>query len=128
MRLLLDTHAFIWWDDDPSRLSETALAACEDANNILLLSIASVWEMQIKIQLQKLSFTLPLVEKIRQQQETNGLEILSISMNHVFALDNLPDHHRDPFDRLLVAQSLYENIPLISHDSQIAKYDINLVW
>src|SRR5262249_34574692 len=125
---LLDTHAFIWWDDEHTKLSPDALAACHDKSNTLLLSIASIWEMQIKIQLGKLNFSLPLEDKIRHQQETNDLEILPISIRHIFALNLLPDHHRDPFDRLLIAQSMYEKISIISNDPQIVKYTTQIIW
>ncbi len=128
MRLLLDNHAFIWWDDDHSRLSVKALEACQDRNNTLLLSIASIWEMQIKIQLGKLKFSVSLEQKIQQQQSTNGLEILPVTMQHVLSLDKLPDHHRDPFDRLLIAQCTYESVPMVCHDPQIAVYDVTLLW
>lgn len=128
MKLLLDTHAFIWWDDDKSRLSQRALAACLDQNNTLLLSIASIWEMQIKIQLGKLNFTVPLEQKLKEQAETNGLKILPIKQKHIFALARLPDYHRDPFDRLLIAQARYEKLPLVTHDAQIKQYDLQSLW
>ncbi len=80
MKLLLDTHAFIWWDDEHPRLSAAALAACKDINNTLLLSVISVWEMQIKAQLGKLNFSVTLEEKIQAQQEKNGLEIFPLSL------------------------------------------------
>jgi PIN domain nuclease of toxin-antitoxin system len=128
MRVLLDTHTFIWWDEDHTQLSTKALAVCQDEGNTLLLSLVSVWEMQIKIQLGKLETTLSLEEKIKHQHETNDLEILPITLRHIFTLDKLPEHHRDPFDRLLIAQAIHENIPIISYDSQFAKYPIQLIW
>lgn len=128
MRLLLDTNAFIWRDDEHARISPRALVACQDEANTLLLSLVSIWEMQIKIQLGKLKFTVPLEEKIRNQQESNGLEILAITIRHIFTLDRLPDHHRDPFDRLLIAQSIHENVPIISHDPHVAKYPVQILW
>ena len=102
MRLPLDTHVFIWWADDPERLSPAALAALEDEANELLLSVASVWEMQIKIQLGKLKLSVPLKELIKNQQETNNLTVSPVALPHVLALDALPFHHKDPFDRLLI--------------------------
>ncbi len=128
MKVLLDTHAFIWWDDDHTQLSSRALAICQDRENTILLSIASVWEMQIKIQLGKLKFSLPVEDKIQRQQEMNGLEILSISLKHVFTLDQLPHHHRDPFDRLLMAQCINEGIPMISYDSLLQPYPVQIIW
>jgi len=82
MRLLLDTHVFIWWADDPKKLSPAALAALEDEGNELLMSVASVWEMQIKIQLGKLKLSLPLKELVRNQQETNNLTVSPVALPH----------------------------------------------
>jgi len=106
MKLLLDTHIFIWWADQPETLSPDALSALEDEANELLLSVASVWEMQIKIQLGKLKLSLPLKDLLKNQQETNDLTVLPVTLTHVLALDALPFHHKDPFDRLLIAQSI----------------------
>ena len=102
MKLLVDTHIFIWWADQPERLSQAALSALEDEANELLLSVASVWEIQIKIQLGKLKLSLPLKELIKNQQETNNLTVSPVALPHVLALDALPFHHKDPFDRLLI--------------------------
>ncbi len=80
MKLLLDTHAFMWWDSDPTRLSPHALILCQDRQNVLLLSVVSLWEMQIKRQLGKLRLTLPLKEIVESQRQTNGLEILPVTL------------------------------------------------
>ncbi|MDB9391569.1 type II toxin-antitoxin system VapC family toxin [Microcystis aeruginosa] len=128
MKLLLDTHTFIWWDSEPEKLSQRALELCRNPTNILLLSIASVWEMQIKLQLGKLSLKLPLAQMINTQQQTNQLELLSITVSHVLALNTLPNIHKDPFDRLLVAQANIENVILISHDLTLAKYPVQINW
>ncbi len=127
MKLLLDTHIFIWWADQPERLSPTALSALEDDANELLLSVVSVWEMQIKIQLGKLKLTLPLKELIKKQQETNDLTISAVSLTHVLALDALPSHHKDPFDRLLIAQSIEEGLTIVTADSQFSSYSVKLL-
>jgi PIN domain nuclease of toxin-antitoxin system len=127
MRLLLDTHVFIWWADDPEKLSPAALAALEDEANDLLLSVASVWEMQIKIQLGKLKLSLPLKELVKNQQETNNLTVSPVTLPHVLALDALPFHHKDPFDRLLIAQSIEEDLTLVSADSQFSTYSVKLL-
>jgi len=127
MKLLLDTHIFIWWADQPENLSQAALSALEDEANELLLSVASVWEMQIKIQLGKLKLSLPLKELIESQQETNDVQILPVELAHVLALDALPFHHKDPFDRLLVAQSIEEGITLVSADSKLSVYPVTLL-
>jgi len=127
MRLLLDTHVFIWWADDPEKLSPSALGALEDEANELLLSVASVWEMQIKIQLGKLKLSLPLKELVKNQQETNNLTVSPVTLPHVLALDALPFHHKDPFDRLLIAQSIEEDFTLVTADSQFSAYSVKLL-
>jgi len=128
MRLLLDTHTFIWWDSDPSKLSPVALSMIQNPDTILTLSVASVWEIQIKFQLKKLKLDLPISEVIESQQRINNLEILPIKLNHVLALEKLPPSHKDPFDRLLVAQAIIEEVAIISHDPIFAKYPIQTIW
>lgn len=127
MKLLLDTHIFIWWADHPEKLSHAALSALEDEANELVLSVASVWEMQIKIQLRKLKLSLPLRELVKTQQETNDLTISSVTLTHVLGLDALPLHHKDPFDRLLIAQSIEEDLTLVSAASQFSAYAVKLL-
>jgi PIN domain nuclease of toxin-antitoxin system len=128
MKYLLDTHTFIWWDSEPAKLSPQALMVCQDRRNVLLLSVVSVWEMQVKLQLGKLKLTLPLKEILEAQQQTNNIEILSVTLAHVLALESLPVHHKDPFDRLLVAQAIVEESALVSADPNIAKYAVQVVW
>jgi PIN domain nuclease of toxin-antitoxin system len=128
MNLLLDTHTFIWWDSEPAKLSTQALALCQDPENSLILSVASLWEMQIKLQLGKLRLALPLGQIIESQQQTNQIEILPITMPHVFALGNLPSHHKDPFDRLLIAQAIVEDATLVTGDRMFSEYPVNVAW
>ncbi len=128
MKYLLDTHTFIWFTGKSTRLSERATALCSDSSNLLLLSLASIWEIQIKVGLGKLSLPAPLTEIITVQQSKNGVQLLPIELSHLLELSSLPDHHRDPFDRLLIAQAKIEDIALISSDPQIAKYPISVVW
>jgi PIN domain nuclease of toxin-antitoxin system len=128
VKYLLDTHAFIWFNGKSSKLSERAAALCGDSSNLLLLSLASVWEMQIKLGLGKLSLPAPLAEIITTQRGTNGIRLLPIKLSHVLKLASLPDHHKDPFDRLLIAQAIIEKAPLISGDPQIGKYPVTLIW
>lgn len=128
MKLLFDTHTFIWWDGTPAHLSTQVLALCQDPANTLLLSVASVWEMQIKLHLDKLKLSLPLTEIIEGQRQTNGMEVLPITLEHVLALDALPDHHKDPFDRMLIVQAIVEDASLISADPILKKYPAKLVW
>jgi len=118
MKLLLDTHTFLWWDSEPEKLSQRALKLCQNPENILILSVASIWEMQIK---------MPLSELIRQQQE-NGVGILPVEASHIFAVENLPNHHKDPFDRLLVAQAIVEDAVLVSADPLITQYPVRVDW
>ena len=127
MRLLLDTHIFIWWADQPEKLSPVALSALEDEANELLLSVASVWEMQIKIQFCKLKLSLPLKEIVKNQQETNDLTVLPVALTHVLALDALPYYHKDPFDRLPIAQSIVEEFTIVAVDAQFSAYSVNLL-
>ena len=127
MKLLLDTHIFIWWADQPEKLSAAALSALEDEANELVLSVASVWEMQIKIQLGKLKLSLPLKELVKNQQETNDLMVSPVALTHVLALDALPFHHKDPFDRLLIAQSISDGLTVVTADSQFSAYSVKLL-
>jgi len=127
MRLLFDTHSFIWWVSAPNKLSPTVLAMCQDQANTLVLSVVSAWEIQIKSQLSKLRLNISLADIISNQQH-NQLEILPINLTHILALDGLPMHHKDPFDRLLIAQANSEDAVLISHDAIFAQYPVNVQW
>lgn len=128
MKLLLDTHTFIWWSGEPDKLSPEALARCQDASNRVLLSVTSVWEMQIKHQLGKLRLTLPLGDLISEQRKINHIEVLPITLPHVLALESLPFHHKDPFDRLLVAQANIESAVLVTKDPAFEEYPVKLIW
>ena len=128
MKVLLDTHAFIWWTVDPVRLGPQANRRCFDPASQLVLSVASVWEMQIKVMLSKLTVHQPLRQMIADQVEQNGLEVLPVKLEHVLRLDSLPSLHQDPFDRLLVAQALAEGWDLISHDPAITQYSVRVIW
>ncbi len=128
MRHLLDSHTFLWLAHNSSSLSRQARAAISDADNILYLSLASVWELQIKAQLGKLEFKKPLVEIIREQQNANRIELFPIALAHIFGLSDLPSHHQDPFDRMLIAQARHENIAILTKDPQIARYPVSVIW
>lgn len=128
MKLLLDTHAFIWWVGDPLRLSPVALAACQNSENEVLFSVVGVWEMQIKIQLGKLRLDLPLSELLLAQQQINKIEVLPVKLEHVLALERLPVHHKDPFERLLIAQAQIEEASLVSKDQIFLEYPVQIVW
>ncbi|MBW4619497.1 MAG: type II toxin-antitoxin system VapC family toxin [Cyanosarcina radialis HA8281-LM2] len=127
MKVLLDTQIFIWWDSRPENLSVTALATLTDTSNIFVLSVVSIWEMQIKNQLGKLSLSRPLNELVESQQLVNSLEIMPIQAAHIFALAGLPTYHKAPFDRLLIAQAIAENMVLISADRLFSSYSVNLL-
>jgi PIN domain nuclease of toxin-antitoxin system len=99
-----------------------------EPNTELILSVASVWEMQIKLQLGKLNLSLPLRELIENQQQTNNLELLPIDVSHVWVLENLPTPHKDPFDRIIIAQATVEQISILSVDAVFDEYPINRVW
>ena len=128
MKLLLDTHTFIWWTISAARLSSQALSLLQDRQNGLFLSLASLWEMQLKIQLGKLHFNSPLSQIVEEQQRINGLRLLAITPQHIYALGQLPFHHKDPFDRLLIAQAVTETLPLVSADPALAAYPAQIIW
>ena len=128
MRLLLDTHSFIWLSTEPKKLSQKAYDYLADSSNTIILSVISTWEMQIKIQIGKLDVGKPLTEIITEQQTENGIQILPIDLAHTLKISELPLHHNDPFNRLLIAQSLVENIPILSKDAVFQKYDAEVLW
>ena len=127
MKLLLDTHTFIWMDSDPGRLSVTAAAALRDPANEVWLSVVSVWEMAIKADLGKLVLRQPLDQIVRDQQ-ANGVQIVPVQLTHVLRVVGLPAAHKDPFDRLLVAQSVTEGMDLVTADPIFAHYPVRVVW
>jgi len=128
MNLLLDTHVFIWWDSEPGKLSGRALELCEDSGNTLVLSTGSLWEIQIKCQLGKIKLGKPLREIVGEQEEANKIKTLSVEDRHVYELDNLPLIHKDPFDRIIVAQAICEGFKLISHDNKLSQYPVDIEW
>jgi PIN domain nuclease of toxin-antitoxin system len=126
--LLLDTHTFIWWASEPKKLSKKVLTLCQDSNNTLILSVASVWEMQIKIQLGKLKLDAELADLIEVQRKINDLQILPVRLEHTLEIKNLEDYHKDPFDRLLLAQARVEKLIMLSNDSNIKRYSASVIW
>jgi PIN domain nuclease of toxin-antitoxin system len=127
MTLLLDTHTFLWFIEDSSKLSSTAQSLISsDAN--LLLSVASLWEMAIKISLGKLAVSGDYEVFVSRQLSANDIEILPIRLPHLNMISSMPFHHRDPFDRLLVAQAIAESIPLVSADKAFDVYGIERLW
>jgi PIN domain nuclease of toxin-antitoxin system len=128
MMLLMDTHTFIWYVTDNYRLSNQVLELMNNENNQIFLSMASVWEMGIKNGLGKLTFNLPFETFIQQQLAINDFTVLNIEISHISAVSQLPLHHRDPFDRMLIAQGIVENMPVLSADTIFDAYPIQRLW
>ncbi|MBA3869404.1 MAG: type II toxin-antitoxin system VapC family toxin [Anaerolineae bacterium] len=128
MKLLLDTHVFLWWYGERAKLSPKVLALCEDVTNDLYLSLASLWEIQIKLQIGKLKLSDPLDQILAYELHINSLKLLPIHATHIYGLANLPAHHRDPFDRILIAQAQVESLTLLTQDTLITQYPIVTIW
>lgn len=130
MMFLLDTHTFIWYVMDNSRLSNQVIELINDENNQIFVSVVSLWEIAIKQSIGKLTFNQPLPFEIfiTQQLHLNNFSLLDIKISHVAVISSLPLHHRDPFDRLLIAQSIVENVPLLSADQIFDAYPIQRLW
>lgn len=128
MRLLLDSHTLIWAVEDPTKLGPQALAGLQDAGNTVVVSAATVWELSIKCGLGKLTLSLPFRRWIEQALADLEAELLPISIASADLQAALPLHHRDPFDRMLIAQSRVEGIPLLSNDAMFDNYQVNRVW
>ncbi|NOX61551.1 MAG: type II toxin-antitoxin system VapC family toxin [Chloroflexi bacterium] len=124
---LLDTHIFLWWIDADPRLSPTIRQIMADPDNQLFLSAASVWEMAIKAGLGKLDLEGDLMAFLMKHLRRNAIESMPIQMSHAAHVFRLPLHHRDPFDRLLVAQSQLENMPILTTDRWIKLYDVTVI-
>ena len=127
MKILLDTHIFIWAFREPHLLSASARNYLDNPDNLLFLSIASAREIQIQIDIGKLEFEEPLLEIIEFQRRVNNVQLLPIELRHINGLSRLPLHHRDPFDRLLLAQSNVEAMPLLSADAVFDAYDAQIL-
>ncbi len=128
MKAILDTHAFLWFIWADPRLSEDARGMFEEPSATLLLSTASLWEMCIKSSLGKLSVPLPFEQLVEEHVLGNGIELVYVLPSHLDCLAQLPFHHRDPFDRLIIAQAICEKASLVSRDSAFAPYNVPLVW
>ncbi len=128
MNVLLDTHAFLWFVGDDPRLSLAARMVLESELTRPFLSMASVWEMALKISLGKLSVGMPFETFILEQLASNGIALLHINLRHTAALIYLPFYHRDPFDRLLAVQAVLENMPFVSADPVFEQYPLKRVW
>jgi PIN domain nuclease of toxin-antitoxin system len=128
MRLLVDTHAFLWWISDSPELSRRARSAIASRANECYVSLASCWEMAVKTSLGKLELRASLDRFMAEQLAANGFRELAIDLKHVGRVASLPFHHRDPFDRLLAAQALEEALSVVSRDAIFRRYGVRRIW
>ncbi len=128
MRVLLDTHVFLWWITDDPRLSELARRIIGDGYNEVLFSAGSGWEIAIKARLGRIELPGGSLRFIIEQIEQNAFQVLPIQLVHALQVYHLPPHHRDPFDRILIAQSQVEGIPILTADRRISRYDVQVLW
>ncbi len=128
MKVLLDTHTLLWSVDDPSRLSTSAYATLQDPANDLIVSVATLWELAIKVGLRKLTLSPSYRRWIDQALNDLTASVLPITIEAADLISGLPQHHRDPFDRLLIAQSLLEGLVLVSADTRFDAYGVNRLW
>jgi len=128
MNLLLDTHAFLWFIAGNTRLSQQARELIEDQSNAKLVSVASLWEIGIKISLGRLDLAQPFEELIPRQMQINGFGLLPLRIPHIAKVISLPFHHRDPFDRVIAGQCMAEDLSLVSADPSFDKYSVRRLW
>jgi PIN domain nuclease of toxin-antitoxin system len=128
VKLLLDTQCFLWWFAQPERLSETAIAHMNNEANELWLSVASIWEIGIKVALGKLPLPEPIDRYIPSRMAQLGAKSLEIRATHAMRAAALPLHHRDPFDRMLVAQAQVDDMTLVSADEMLQQYDVEILF
>jgi PIN domain nuclease of toxin-antitoxin system len=128
VNLLLDTHTFLWFIAGDAILSKAARSAIEDEGNNLYLSVASLWEIAIKVSIDKLILSEPFEALIPEQLAENGIELLDISVEHTALIASMPFHHRDPFDRLIAAQAHVEQMTLVSADDAFDAYGVTRLW
>ena len=128
MRALLDTHAFLWWITDHAQLSPRATAFIQAGTNELLLSAASGWELAVKTQLGRLQWSEPPERFIPKQMALNSIAPLPIALHHALHVRTLPGLHRDPFDRMLVAQAQVERLSIVTADPLVAQYQVKTIW
>lgn len=128
MRVLLDTHTFLWWGVDSPRLSARARDIIANPQNNLFLSVASGWEMTIKAGLGKLQTPGGLEAFVSEQLSLNAFQVLPITLRHALHVHRLPQYHRDPFDRLLISQSQLEQLPLLTSDRAFSRYAVEVLW
>jgi len=125
---LLDTHTFLWYIRDDSKLSKTAAELLEDTENQPVLSVASPWEIAIKVSLGKLEINMSFKDLLKDKVDGLDIELFHMTAEHFDVLAGLPFHHRDPFNRLILAQCLSENLPLLNKDSALSNYGLKRLW
>jgi PIN domain nuclease of toxin-antitoxin system len=126
MRVLIDTHVFLWGLQQPDKVSprvQTLLPAAD-----VWISVASLWEIVTKVQVGKLTLPTPVGEYLSKKLNANGVLVLPLTFEHVKHVESLPLHHRDPFDRILIAQSLYEKLPIVTSDPWFDRYPVQVIW
>ena len=128
MNIMLDTHAFLWFLSGDAKLSDRARMEIENPCNLCLVSIASLWEIAIKSSIGKMKFVEQFETFLPKQMELNGFELLHIQIGHTAKVASLPFHHRDPFDRLLIAQCLCDSLVVLSRDVAFDDYDVKRIW
>ena len=128
MRVLVDTHTFLWDLADDPRSSRKARELLSSDKHELVFSLVSLWEIAIKIKTGKLNTIGSSVAYIRDEMKAYGMELLPIRYEHIVQLESLPHHHSDPFDRLLIAQSITESLPILTGDKVFQRYDAKIVW
>ena len=128
MRILLDTHAFLWWVVDSPKLSADARGIIANEQNEPIFSVVSAWEIAIKVGEGKLEMSDPPGKFVTEQISRNILEVMPIHLRHALGVHSLPDHHRDPFDRLLIAQAVAENVAILTADPVMTKYPVQTIW
>ena len=128
MKALLDTHSFLWWNTNDPKLSSNARELIEDGENEIFLSAVSAWEISLKTKKGRLILPKPPDKYVSNSIHEYQFTVLPIHISHALQVFHLPDYHQDPFDRLLVAQSLLEDLPIITKDSQIKRYEIDTIW
>lgn len=128
MKLLLDTHAFLWFVTSDPQLSETALDLIAEPTNEILISPASYWEIAIKVSLGKYPLSVPFEKFFQEGIDGSDMAILPIVVRHAAVLASLPMHHKDPFDRMIVSQGIAEQIPIVSADAALDAYGVQRLW
>ena len=126
-KYLIDTHCWLWWHIDPNRLGRHTLKLIEDEESIIFFSVVSAWEIVIKYNLKKIKLPLPPSDYIPKRLEISYMEVIPVNLCHVLQVEKLPDYHKDPFDRLLIAQAITEKLTVITVDHQFQDYGIETI-